>query len=505
MEIDMGNGRQELKWYKLGNKYRSVYFKLVIISLLYVFPIILVNVCYNDDLARAMYGATGWNGDGRPLGELLILLLCGGEPIVDLAPLPLILSVLVLSYALVVYARTYLNFITSEYIQIIILLSVLTNPFAISNLSYRFDCIIMFTALSVPFILFSASDAMSLRKIFVCSVIAGIAVMCLYQPALGMFIILFIVHFFFVVVERRKASTGLDIICGVGAGSLFYKWIIARRFVDSEGWRHEASKIVDFSFQSVKTVVFHLKSYVGYIMDYVAQISLLYQIALGAVIILSIVTVLVMYCRGNRERKLWKYLKIIFLAVSPMAVFGAVFLPLSVLEQCWVRSRILISAGGFLFYVGIMLAYANRKRLYVMLLASICLVGQYIYIYSYGNALKSQNEYEKYMVYSIVHDLETINSRGEYSELTFMGQAPKSRQLQMMCDKSPFFNEVVPVYFGNDVWISGAWVYHYMQYDLTITSENELDREAVNTTEPVIQNSRYACYLNSDKVIVCFR
>ena len=140
-----------------------------------------------------------------------------------------------------------------------------------------------------------------------------------------------------------------------------------------------------------------------------------------------------------------------------------------------------------------------------MLLAAICLVDQYVCMYSYGNALKSQNEYEKYMVYSIVHDLETINSRGEYSELTFMGQAPKSRQLQMMCDKSPFFNEVVPVYFGNDIWISGAWVYHYMQYELTITSENELDREAVNTTEPVIQNSRYACYLNSDKVIVYFR
>lgn len=324
MEIDMGNDRQELKWYKFDNRYRSVYFKLVIMSLLYVFPIILVNVCYNDDLARAMYGATGWNGDGRPLGELLILLLCGGEPIVDLAPLPLILSVLVLSYALVVYARIYLNFITSEYIQIIILLSVLMNPFAISNLSYRFDCIIMFTALSVPFILFSASDALSLRKIFVYSVIAGIVVMCLYQPALGMFIILFIVHSFFVVVERRKASTGLDIMCGVGAGVLFYKWIIARCFVDPEGWRHEASKIVDFSFQSVKTVAFNLKAYAEYIMDYAAQISLLNQIALGAVIILSITTILVMYCRGNSERKLWKFLKIIFLAVSPMAVLGAV-------------------------------------------------------------------------------------------------------------------------------------------------------------------------------------
>lgn len=44
-----------------------------------------------------------------------------------------------------------------------------------------------------------------------------------------------------------------------------------------------------------------------------------------------------------------------------------------------------------------------------------------------------------------------------------------------------------------------------MVYSIVHDLETINSREAVNTTEPVIQNSRYACYLNSDKVIVYFR
>ena len=46
--------------------------KLSIISLLYVFPIILANRYYNDDLSRSLMGLTGWSGDGRPVTEYLM-------------------------------------------------------------------------------------------------------------------------------------------------------------------------------------------------------------------------------------------------------------------------------------------------------------------------------------------------------------------------------------------------------------------------------------------------
>lgn len=492
------------KWYKLEKKELSIYLKLVIASLFYILPIALANVYYNDDMARTLYGATGWNGDGRPLCELLIKLLCGGAPVVDIAPLPLILSVLILSYALVLYAGAYLDFVPNENIVVIILLSVLANPFAIANLSYRFDCISMFTALSIPFLIFSVPDRVSGIKMFVCSFVAGIAVMSLYQPAIGMCIVLFIIHLFFVVMNDRKAGAGWWKICGLGTGTVFYKLVIAPRFIDPYSWRNEASATVGINFDSIKTLILNAVNSIKYIRNYIVQTSILNQICLGIIIVLSVVTILVLYFRSSEKSGWRKAVDAAFMIVSPLVAFSAAFLPLAFLENQILASRMLLAFGGFLLYLGIMLIYANRKRLFVAVLLVVCLAHQYTYIYSYGNALKTQNEYEKYMVYSIAHDLETINGKGEYSQVSFVGQMPKARELQMMCEKYPFLDEVVPVYFSNDTWIGGAWVYHYMQYDLTIVEEDESDTAVMEEDAPVVENAIYSCYLNSDKIIVSF-
>lgn len=492
------------KWYKLEKKDLGVYLKLTIGSFLYVLPIILANVYYKDDLARTLYGTTGWNGDGRPLCEALIKLLCGGEPIMDIAPLPLILSVLILSYGLVLYAKAYLDFVSNEYVQVILLLSVLVNPFAIANLSYRFDCVSMFIALSLPFFLFAAPERISGIKMSVCSFAAGIAIMSLYQPAIGMCIVLFIIHFFFVMTDKKKASTGLWKICGLGIGVIFYKLIIAPYFVDPQGWRNEASITVGIRLESIKTIILNMLNTVKYIRNYIVETSVLNQICFGIIIILSIVSMLVVYFRNSKKAGWRKALDVFFIIVSPGIVFISTFLPLTFLKHQILASRMLLSFGGFLLYMGIVLIYANRKRLYVVILLVICLIHQYTYMYSYGNALKSQNEYEKYMVYNIVHDLETINGEGEYTQISFIGQMPKARELQMMCYKYSFLDEVVPVYFGNNTWIGGAWVYHYMQDDLTIVEENDEDTSIVDRESPVIKNAIYSCYLNGDKIIVYF-
>lgn len=194
-----------------------------------------------------------------------------------------------------------------------------------------------------------------------------------------------------------------------------------------------------------------------------------------------------------------------FIALSPNLVFAATFLPLIVLEHMRLKSRMLISFGGFLFFLGIMLFYALRRKTWAALLLTLCVACQFPCMYAYGNALKCQNEYEEYMVYSVVHDLETINADGAYSEISFIGQMPRARQLTMTCSKYPFFQEIVPVYFGNDTWIGGAWVYHFMQYDLTIVGVSDADRSFLNTAESVLQNSRYSCYTNGNKIIICFR
>ena len=64
---------------------------LLAITLVYVFPIILANVPYIDDLERTISGVgTDWKVDFRLLSWLLTEGLNFGEPLTDPAPLMLI-------------------------------------------------------------------------------------------------------------------------------------------------------------------------------------------------------------------------------------------------------------------------------------------------------------------------------------------------------------------------------------------------------------------------------
>ena len=90
--------KNTLKKFNLQSIYTKVFIILFVFSTLYVLPIILFNTWFNDDLGITLYGVTGLNGDGRPLGQLLSDFLSGGGIVSDIGPLPLLCSVLILFF-----------------------------------------------------------------------------------------------------------------------------------------------------------------------------------------------------------------------------------------------------------------------------------------------------------------------------------------------------------------------------------------------------------------------
>ena len=139
-----------------------------------------------------------------------------------------------------------------------------------------------------------------------------------------------------------------------------------------------------------------------------------------------------------------------------------------------------------------------------MLLGAFLLC-QTSYIYAYGTALKSQKAYEVYLVTEIAHDCETLNGAGNYRQLSFAGTAPRPREVQQLCERYPFFGELIQPCFTNSTWLGGAWVYHYLQYDLEITALTDADTAACTDEHLLSQNARYACYESGDKILVYFR
>ncbi len=103
---DRKNGSSLLSdWLTLNTKTCRFFYALTILYGIYVLPVLLADRFYHDDLTRSLRGVTGWNNDARPLAEWLMKWLCGGFPIGDISPLPLLLSVVLLSYVMTLYVK----------------------------------------------------------------------------------------------------------------------------------------------------------------------------------------------------------------------------------------------------------------------------------------------------------------------------------------------------------------------------------------------------------------
>lgn len=144
-----------------------------------------------------------------------------------------------------------------------------------------------------------------------------------------------------------------------------------------------------------------------------------------------------------------------------------------------------------------------RRKLWSLLFLP-CLLFGLTFSYTYGNALTSQKQYEEYLTYSIVHDIETLNADGAYGTLTVSGRAPRSPETARLCEKYPIFSELVPTYLTNSSYIGGAQILHYTQETFAFDSLTEEDRELMENTQPVLANSVYSCYENGGKIIIRF-
>ncbi len=499
-----------MKWYHIDKKYTTNYLLLFVLSFLYVFPVFLVNIYFQDDLGWSLLGSLGIKADGRPLTEYVVLALCGGNPITDPAPLPLILGILFLSYALILYAQANLDYISNRYALLTVLLFIITNPFAMEYLFYRCGCIGALTSLGCPFIIFSIPNSVSKLKMFLYSSLLAMALMSLHPAPIAICLILFVVNIFFLLFQKRKMNPALEgiRIIGIGIGAILYKTVIANHYVSRSDWRYNASQTLEIKPKSILVIFQNMIDTCKYIIRFLSEASGWYQIVLSLLSLSAILLSVFLYCRENEHKGWGKILNIAFLVLSPICVFFLSYLPLMILKEQTLKLRIFLAMGSFLFYLGILLLYFTKKHQTLLrplvLLLIVCNLYHYTYVYTFANAVNNQNEYEQYIAYHVAHDLETINADSEFTCFSFIGQVPQPKRTQIFSAKYPMTGELIPRYFTNDGWRGGAYILHYLQNDLDLTSDTDEDRQIVTSEEPVISNSLYSCYVNADKIIVVF-
>ena len=496
-----------LQKFKLQGIYTKMFIILFVFSIFYVLPIILFNSGINDDLGITLYGATGLNGDGRPLGQFLSDLLSGNGIVTDIGPLPLLCSILILSYALVLYAKENISFTENYILLSAVLLMILTNPLSMSILSYRTGSFVMIVALSIPFLLFSINDEIATWVMGIGAFVSGIAMMSLYQLVFGMCLVLVCINFVFLLLQgKNRIKKDAIRLIGLFLGAIGYMVFIMPRFIDSEGWRNRASQTVSgFSLETIKIFLLNIWNSTFYIINYLKGLSQVSKIFLGLLVIVAWGYSLYLGYLKTKENRKKGVITILVLGAAPCVITVISYTPLAILSSLGLKCRMFLAFSGAFLYFGIfMLELFKKNKFIVTAILFGYLLSQYSCMYSYANTVKNEAEYDKYIAYSITHDIEAINATNEYQSFSFSGTAPRSRKYELARQKYSFYDEIIPKYFSNDIWIGAAWLLQYLPDNIYNEGLNENDQKVVDNGEPILSNSTYSCYVNEDKIIVAF-
>lgn len=497
-------------WLTIEATDKRIFLSLTVLYGIYILPILLANRLYQDDLSRSLYGVTGWNNDARPFTEVLMRWLCGGKPLGNVAPLPLLLSVLLLAYTITLYGKRYLS--AGQLLPALgIGFLVIANPFFLSNLSYQFDCVTMVLALCAAILPYVVPERKALYKIFLFSFFLCMVTLTTYQPCCGVYISLWFLELFFMLFSARIDLPRLIVrAAACGLSVIVYKYVILNRSIRpaNGGWQPSAYQ---FSWRSengiLAGIVQNFQVFLALSGEYLAGLPNILFLCLGILLLAGIAfTALELF---HLQKPLsQRIFTLFYLILLPFLVVFGTLAPLLILTPSAFSISVhsLICLGSVGLWIGIMLSalYRRLPQLSVLLLLP-CLLFGFTFSYTYGNALTSQKQYETYLTYSIAHDVESLNADDTYRAITVSGRAPRSPEVARLVEKYPLFARLVPAYLTNSSYMGGVQLLHYTHKSYDFDALTEEDQNLIENTTPVLANSVYACYESGDKIIIEFK
>ncbi|WP_276349312.1 glucosyltransferase domain-containing protein [Enterobacter hormaechei] len=465
-------------------KRNGIYLSMVLGGL-YVLPIILANFYYVDDLARSVAGYARWSDNGRPLAEYIIKGMSFGGRVIDLAPLPLILSVLV-----VVLSGYYYCFkagIEGRVTVAITSVSLLISPFYLQNISYRFDVFTM--SLSVAACVTSAAVLLN-RSGYVRFLLSGlliVASLSLYQSSANICIAMIGLNALVSYRYTLFKSTVLESVryaITIVAALLVYKFCIASIFVSgvySESHAESAS--------SIESVIRTINAYVWMFQE---TFTGNYAKAMSLLMITPIIAIICRVVSGK---------EVGFLIVSAVSLFAIAFSYIGVLVALHdpvIYPRVLVGFCGIVFS-GYVVTSLFCKRMTPLLV--IPLAASFLLSYSYGNSLSAQNEKEGF-IFELVAK-EVISHPG-VEKIRFNGSVDIAPTASNAAEKSGIIKMITPSYVRSD-WMFGAFQLHRMgvkvDHDSAIDIKSIIKADCINR---ISNNSLFSTIKNGNTLIFDF-
>lgn len=485
---------------------RKKFYILLGITLVYVFPIILANTPYIDDLERIISGiGTDWKVDYRPLSWLLTEALSFGEPLTDSAPLLLICGVIILTAGMTCFCKRYFN----EYgfrNSILILTSGIFCPFLLENFSYHYESLFMLTGPGLLLALFSLQDKS--WKTALLAIIVVLAVLSMYQVFICIFLCLSILECFYNIKQLASwAATGKALakrIAETIAAIALYLFCTAYIFpspgpyvIEHGGILTPANPLFTSLLQQ------HIGYYVKLLQDFFFTFNPVLQILALCILAAYVLQLSADYWRHAGRPPLQKTAAILLFFLTPFFLVILTFLPLAFLVNPVVFPRVMMAFMIFWMFLFSGIPYlAERYHFHLNILFLPFLLFCFVFSCSYSQTLKAEYEHEHFIVSMIATDLIKLNR--PVDSVTFVGRVPPSHQYTLGEKKFPLFPRLITIYMDNKRYWGSVLLNHYglpLKYSPLLTQKEMIQ---TSQAEPTTDNRLYSLHILDKKVVITF-
>lgn len=406
-----------------------------LLSFLFIFPLLHANTYYEDDLFRIFTGQYVWEMLGRVFTYWLMhIVTFSSDTMLNVTPLPLILSFLVVAHLVFYVAENILKSLCIA--NILIAFCFVCNPYLLANLSYAYDCLHMVLGFHFSVI---AYVKMTEKKYI--SVFWLLSAFLLYQPMGNIFLSL---AFFSIIQSLYIGKTiKYSLILFIQMLALYIITLLCYLFFIKIFYLitpHVFQRSEQISLLELVTGIFSER-----VVNLIKYISLLYKnIEARALLSLCVFFGLlsIFYLKNTA--------KFIVIILSILGAFLSILGPMFLLKEGLITARVMTSLGTLLLillYLNHKTFLRNIKFINYLSFFIICTLSWYhiTLSFGYGNHLSLQRKYDEGLLMTLQNDILSLHNHDEridnrWISLEGCTQTPKS--VQLLEKLRPFYKQL---------------------------------------------------------------
>lgn len=461
-------------------------FIFLLMGIIYLFPFIITPYFFMDDNVRLWAGNPDWGWQGRPLSDLIFFILSSNNAkIYDLSPLPLIAGWLFFSGTVYYIINKHIE--TIKLIHVIPFLFILTNPFFVHNLLYKYDSLSMLLATSCAFLAYFYTSNNKYKSIIVPIGLLWSS-LSLYQPCLNIYIALCVSGFIIKIKKEQnlKKEISLFII------SIAIYFITVPLLL---GLKTNRNHLIHFdSLSNVFSLVIKKLSF--FATDLFMGLPWLIILPCLCLSVIFIFITIKKSIEENNNKYRMLYL------VIPVVLYCSMWGGLILIKEPLIQPREFVVFSVLLFICSYFCFEKYQKT--TTILTVVLLTGMYSFAYLTVNTFNQQKEFEKNIyqnvVTNVVNTPEVFNSYHIYIN----GRPPLSPVVKNTETHIPILKKIIE---PSDKWVTRYTLLAMGMDNIKdgFSDDNKIQIEFIKDKSPIIETKFYNIYKMNNSAVLLFK